>query len=293
MTTLYLYSIFNGLVLGMAIFLVSAGLTLAFGIMKIFNFAHGAFFMIGAYVAHAITGQEASSLPLFLGAALVAAMIVGSIGVLADLAIFRRLGDVPHEYTLMAAFGMMLLSTGATRIAFGQSVHTIYPPAAIGGLIDIGIGIPISIYGLFIIGCGIAAFVLLEIGLNRLWFGKLILAVARDPWMANVSGLRVQRLKLISVAISFALAGLAGGLLVANQSLSLHLGHSYLLLAFSAVIVGGLGSIRGAFIASVVFGLADSLNAVVLPSMPGIGTYVLLIALVLIRPQGIYRELAP
>lgn len=290
MNMLYLYSIYNGIVLGMAIFLVSAGLTLAFGIMKIFNFAHGAFFMIGAYVAYAVTGQEASSLPLFLGAALIAALVVGGIGILADLAIFRRLGNVPHEYTLMAAFGIMLLCTGLTRIAFGQSVHAIYPPAAIGGFIDLGF--PVSVYHLFVVGCGIAVFLLLEVGLNRLWFGKVVLAVARDSWMANVSGLRVQRIKLISVAVSFALAGLAGGLLVANQSLSLDLGHSYLLLAFCAVIVGGLGSVRGAFIAALIFGLAESLNSVVLPTMPGIGSYALLILLVLIRPQGLYPELS-
>lgn len=288
--TLYLYAVFNGLVLGLAIFLVSAGLTLAFGIMKIFNFAHGAFFMIGAYTAHAITGQEASSLPMFLAAAFVAAALIGCIGVIADLAIFRRLAGVPAEYTLMAAFGILLLCNGLTKIAFGQSVHAIYPPAVLGGFINMGV--PVSIYGLFIIGAGITVFVLLEIGLNRMWFGKMILAVARDPWMANVAGLRVQRLKLISVAISFALAGLAGGLLVANQSLSLDLGHSYLLLAFCAVIVGGLGSIRGAFIASIIFGLAGSLNSVLLPNMPGIGTYALLILLVLIRPQGIDPELS-
>jgi branched-subunit amino acid ABC-type transport system permease component len=288
-TALYLYAVFNGVVLGLAIFLVSAGLTLAFGIMKIFNFAHGAFFMIGAYVAYAIIGQEAS-LPLFLIAALIAATVVGGIGILADLAVFRRLSAVPAEYSLMAAFGIMLLATGGTRIAFGQSVHAIYPPAALDGTFDLGF--PISAYGLFIIACGIAVFLLLEIGLNRLWFGKLILAVARDPWMADVSGLRVQRLKLISVAISFALAGLAGGLLVANQSLSLDLGNSYLLLAFCAVIVGGLGSIRGAFVASIVFGLAESLNSVLLPTMPGIGSYALLVILVLISPRGIFPELS-
>jgi branched-subunit amino acid ABC-type transport system permease component len=290
MTALYLYSIFNGIVLGFAIFLVSAGLTLAFGIMKIFNFAHGAFFMIGAYVAYEIVGQEASSLLLFLAAALIAAAIVGGIGVLADLTIFRRLSDAPAEYSLMGAFGIMLLSTGGARIVFGQSVHAVYPPAALGGTLDVGF--PISEYGLFVIACGVAVFLLLEIGLKQLWFGKLILAVARDPWMADVSGLRVQRLKLISVAISFALAGLAGGLLVANQSLSLDLGNSYLLLAFCAVIVGGLGSIRGAFAASIVFGLAESLNSVLLPTMPGIGSYVLLIVLVLISPRGIFPELS-
>ncbi|MBZ6078475.1 branched-chain amino acid ABC transporter permease [Microvirga puerhi] len=285
---LYLYSIFNGLVLGMAIFLVSAGLTLAFGIMKIFNFAHGAFFMIGAYVAYAVTGQEASSLWIFLAAALIATIVVGSIGVLADLTIFRRLAGVPADYTLMAAFGIMLFCTGSTRIVFGQGIHAIYPPAILGGIADIGI--PISYYGLFIIACGLAVFLMLEIGLNRTWLGKQILAVARDPWMADVLGLRVRRLKLISVATSFALAGLAGGLLVANQALSLDLGHSYLLLAFCAVIVGGLGSIRGAFIAAIIFGLAESLNSVLMPTMPGISSYALLIILVLIRPHGLWPE---
>lgn len=290
MTGLYLFALFNGLVLGLAIFLVSSGLTLAFGIMKIFNFAHGAFFMVGAYTAYALTGQEASSLPVFVGAALVAAMLVGFVGVVADLAVFRRLAGVPAEYTLMAAFGILLLSNGITKITFGQGVHAIYPPAELGGIINLGM--PVSVYGLFIIGSGILVFLALEIGLNRLWFGKLVIAVARDPWMANVSGLRVQRLKLISVVVAFALAGLAGGLLVANQALSLDLGHSYLLLAFCAVIVGGLGSIRGAFLASILFGLAESLNSVLLPGLPGIATYSLLIVLVLIRPQGLYPELS-
>lgn len=290
MTSLYLSAIFNGLVFGFAIFLVSSGLTLAFGIMKIFNFAHGAFFMIGAYTAYAITGQEASSSLVFIGAAVASAALIGAIGVLADLSIFRRLAGAPAEYTLMAAFGVLLLCNGLTKIVFGQSVHAIYPPEALGGMMDAGF--PVSVYGLFIIAAGIVVFLALEIGLNRLWFGKLVLAVARDPWMANVSGLRVQRLKLIAVSVSFALAGLAGGLLVANQALSLDLGHSYLLLAFCAVIVGGLGSVRGAFIASIIFGLAESLNSVLLPTMPGIASYVLLIALVLLRPQGFYPELS-
>jgi len=285
MMSLYLYAIYNGLVLGLAIFLVSSGLTLAFGIMKIFNFAHGAFFMVGAYTAYALTGQEASSLFVFLGAALVAALLIGFVGVIADFAVFRRLAGVPAEYTLMAAFGILLLSNGVSKIAFGQAVHTVYPPEALSAFLDVGI--PVSVYGLFIIGAGIVVFLALEVGLNRLWFGKLVLAVARDPWMANVAGL-----KLFSVVLAFALAGLAGGLLVANQALSLDLGHSYLLYAFCVVIVGGLGSIRGAFIASILFGLAESLNAVVLPSLPGIATYSLLIILVLIRPQGLYPELS-
>ena len=290
MTSLFLFSIANGLVMGMAIFLVASGLTLAFGILKIFNFAHGTFFMIGAYVAYNLTGEEPSSFLIFRGAALVATIAVGAMGVASDLVVFRRLAGVPAEYTLIAAFAIMLMATGGARIAFGQDMHAIYPPRALGGMIDVGI--PISVYSLFVIIAGLLTFFGLEVGLNRLWFGKIIQAVARDPWMSEMTGLRVRRIKLASVALSFALAGLSGGLLVANQSLTLDLGHSSLLLAFCAVIVGGLGSVRGAFFASILFGLADSLNYVLLPTMPGVVVYALLITLVLVRPEGFYPELA-
>ena len=286
MTTLYLISLVNGLVLGSAIFLVATGLTLAFGVMKIFNFAHGSFYMIGAYLAHALTGQEASSLPVFLGAAAVAGVVVGALGIATDFVVFRRLAGVPTEYTLIATFAIMLICNGGTRMVFGQDIHTVYPPAALGGLLDFGV--PVSTYSIFIVAAALALFLFLEFGLNRLWFGKLVQAVARDPWMANVAGLRVQRIKLVSVGVSFALAGVAGGLLVANQALSLELGHSYLLLAFNAVIVGRLGSVGGAYLAAIVFGLCESLNFVLLPSMPGVASYVLLIALVLIRPAGLF-----
>lgn len=290
MTSQLLFGIFNGLVLGSAVFMVAAGLTLVFGILKIFNFAHGSFFMLGAYIGHSILGQQPSSLALFLLAALVAAVAVGLLGVVTDSVVFRRLASVPTEYTLIATFAIMLICNGAARMIFGQDVYTVYPPPSLDRLVDVGL--PLSIYSLFIIACGIVVFVFLEFGLNRLWFGKIVQAVARDPWMSDVIGLRVQRIKLISVGLSFALAGLAGGLLVANQSLSLDLGHSYLLLAFNCVIVGGLGSIRGAFIAAIIFGLFESLNAVLLPATPGIASYVLLIALILLKPNGLFPERA-
>lgn len=290
MTSQLLFGIFNGLVLGSAVFMVAAGLTLVFGILKIFNFAHGSFFMLGAYIGHSILGQQPSSLALFLLAALVAAVAVGMLGVVTDSVVFRRLASVPTEYTLIATFAIMLICNGAARMIFGQDVYTVYPPPSLDRLVDVGL--PLSIYSLFIIACGIVVFVFLEFGLNRLWFGKIVQAVARDPWMSDVIGLRVQRIKLISVGLSFALAGLAGGLLVANQSLSLDLGHSYLLLAFNCVIVGGLGSIRGAFIAAIIFGLFESLNAVLLPATPGIASYVLLIALILLKPNGLFPERA-
>lgn len=290
MTAQLLLATFNGLVAGMAVFLVAAGLTLVFGILKIFNFSHGAFFMVGAYLAHAVIGSEPSSLAMFLVAALGAAVVVGALGIAADLLVFRRLANVSTEYTLIATFAILLMCNGATRLIFGDNVYAVYPPDALDRLFDIGI--PVAAYALFILVSGVAVFVALEVGLNRLWFGKLAKAVARDPWMSGVIGLRVERIKLVSVGVSFALAGLAGALLVANQSLSLDLGNAYLLLAFNCVIVGGLGSIRGAFVAALIFGMIESFSSILTPGAPEIFPYVALIAMILIKPSGLYPEVA-
>lgn len=280
------FALLNGVVLGMAIFLVAAGLTLVFGILRVFNFAHGSFFMIGAYLAHAILGQEASSMLYFLGASLAAALVIGCVGLLVDRIVLRRLARVSGEYSLIATFAILLLADGAAKLIFGQDIYTVYPPPSLDRIADIGI--PVTYYSFFIIACGVVVLAVLEFGLNFLWFGKLVQAVARDPWMADVIGLRTQRIKLISVGVSFALVGLAGGLLVANQSLSLDLGHSYLLLAFNSVIIGGLGSVRGAFLAALILGLFESLNTVLLPAMPGILAYAVLIAVILLRPAGLF-----
>lgn len=290
MSTQYAFAALNGIVLGMAVFLVAAGLTLVFGILRIFNFAHGSFFMIGAYIAHAIMGQEPTALWFYLAAALAAAVVIGAIGLITDQIVLRRLAGVSNDYSLIATFAILLLAEGAAKLIFGQDIYTVYPPPALDRIADIGI--PVTFYSLFIIVCGVVVFALLEFGLNYLWIGKLIQAVARDPWMADVIGLRIQRIKLISVGASFALVGMAGGLLVANQSLSLDLGHSYLLLAFNSVIVGGLGSIRGAFLAALIFGLFESFNSVLLPSMPGTVSYAVLIAVILMKPEGLFPERA-
>lgn len=288
MTTQLAFAAFNGLVLGMAVFLVAAGLTLVFGILRVFNFAHGSFFMVGAYIAHAVMGREPRLVWQYLGAAVVAAIVIGIIGLIVDRVVLRRLAGVANDYTLIATFAILLLTEGAAKLIFGQDFYTVFPPPILDQIVNIGI--PVAYYSFFIIACGIIVFVLLEWGLNHLWFGKLVQAVARDPWMADVIGLRVQRLKLISVGASFALVGLAGALLVANQTLSLSLGQSYLLLAFNSVIIGGLGSVRGAFLAALILGLFESFNSVLLPSMPGTVAYVVLILVILLKPQGLFPE---
>ena len=140
---------------------------------------------------------------------------------------------------------------------------------------------------MFVIAAGAVVFLLLDFAIHRTRVGKLMQAVASDPWMSAMLGVNVPALLRISVVASFALAGFAGGLLVPLQTVDLTVGGSYLLLAFFAVIIGGLGSVRGAFAASLLLGVVQNLGNVLLPNVPGLAIYVALTAFLIWWPNGI------
>jgi branched-chain amino acid transport system permease protein len=282
-----LFAVFNAAAFGMAIFLVAAGLTLIFGLLRLLNMAQGGFFMIGAYTAYSVMGREVQSLGLFLFAALVGGVVVALLGLVTDRLVLRRLRNVDPHYVLIATFALMMVCTGVTKLIWGVDFFSVLPPPVLDQPMN-PFGLFFSAYQLFVIGAGVVAFLLLELAIHRLWFGKLMQALAADPWMAGVLGLNVSFGIAASVMLSFLLAGLAGGLLLPNQSLSTGLGDSYLLYAFFAVIIGGLGNIRGAFIGSLVLGLVQSLNTVLLPSVPGLAVYVVLAAFLLWKPNGLF-----
>jgi branched-chain amino acid transport system permease protein len=283
------FALVSGLTLAMAGFLVAAGLTLVFGILKILNFAHGAYFMVGAYVTYAVVGKAPQTVGWWIVGCVAGGIAVGLLGLLTDSIVFRRLRGVDQHYTLIATFALLLVVSGVVKLVWGLDYLAVRPPPALDSSLSLG-GLFISLYSLFVIGAGIAVFLVLDLAINRSWGGKLVQAVARDPWMADVLGVNTSVVMTIAVIVSFALAGLAGGLLVPNQSLSPGLGDVFLLFAFNAVILGGLGSVRGAFIASIILGLIESFSAVLLPEMPGITLYLALIAFILLKPQGLYGE---
>ncbi|CAN7707081.1 branched-chain amino acid ABC transporter permease [Aminobacter sp. LjRoot7] len=283
------FAIFSGLTLGMAGFLVAAGLTLVFGILKILNFAHGTFFMLGAYVTYTLVGAQPSSMAWFLVASLIAGLAVGIVGLATDLVVFRRLRNADYHYTLIATFALLLVMTGCIKVIWGLDFQLVRPPEMLDQTWFVG-GVFIPVYSLFVIAAGIAVFLLLEFLLQRSWIGKTVQAVARDPWMAEALGINTPVIMTAAVVVSFMLAGVAGGLLVPNQSLSPSLGDVFLLLAFTAVIIGGLGNVRGAFLASIMLGLVESVSTVLLPDLPGISLFVVLILFILIRPQGIFSS---
>lgn len=282
-----LFAVFNAAAFGMAIFLVAAGLTLIFGLLRLLNMAQGGFFMIGAYTAYSVMGRDPQSLGMFLLGALAGAVVVALLGLVTDRLVLRRLRNVDPHYVLIATFALMMVCTGVTKLVWGVDFFSVNAPPGLDRPMNT-FGLFFSSYQLFVIAAGVVAYLVLEVAIHRLWFGKLMQALAADPWMSGVMGLNVSLGVALSVMASFFLAGLAGGLLLPNQSLSTGLGDSYLMYAFFAVIIGGLGNIRGAFIGSLVLGLVQSLNTVLLPSVPGLAIYVVLAAFLLLRPNGLF-----
>jgi branched-chain amino acid transport system permease protein len=187
---------------------------------------------------------------------------------------------------LIATYALLLVCVGAVKLIWGLDFRSVMPPASLNSAIFLG-DLIMPTYTMFVIAAGVVVFIALELFISRTRTGQLIRVVAMDGWMARVLGIDIKRVYLVTVAISFGLAGLAGGLLSANQSLSPELGGIFLLQAFGVVIVGGMGSIRGAFIASILLGLIESFGSTLVPEYPGIFYLIALAVILLIRPQGI------
>ncbi|MBL4857967.1 MAG: branched-chain amino acid ABC transporter permease [Erythrobacter sp.] len=287
MTSQAVFVLFNGLASGMAFFLVAAGLTWVFGILKILNLAHGAFFMLGAYISYTIGGAWPGSIWVYLGVAAIAAAAVGVLGFLTDQIVLKRLRDVDYHYALIATFGLMLFCEGIAKLLWGADYYAVMPPPELDWPVQIG-GIYISMYTLFVIATGLVVFAVLELIMNRTWAGKIMRAVSNDPWMAGTVGINVPMVLMVAVVASFALAGFAGGILVPNQALSPHVGASFILYAFMAVVIGGLGSIRGTFIACILLGIVESANATFMAQYGGIAIFILLAIFLIWKPNGLF-----
>jgi len=279
----------NGLSWGMTIFLTAAGLSLVFGILHVLNFSHGGFLMIGAYLAYAIGAHlQAESLWGFLGTAVVCGVVVGLLGAAVERFVFRRLKGVSETYSLIATYALLILCQGVVKLIWGIDFLSVAPPEALAGAVRVGTFIAPN-FILFVIICGALVFLAMDMVLHRTDIGKRVQSAALDPAMAAWVGINVNAVFIWTVVAGFALAGLAGGLLSVNQSLSPEMGSSLIIQAFGALIVGGLGNIRGAFLASVLLGLITSFGDRLVPDVPGMFFFVALAVILLVRPQGLLK----
>lgn len=278
----------NSLTWAMATFLVAAGLTLVFGTLHILNFSHGGFFMIGAYAAYSLTNAlgGSSSIALYLFGSLAAGVLVALLGLVVDRLVLRRLAGVEDAYVLIATYALLLVCEGSTKLVWGLNYHSVMPPAVLDGAWMVGNAV-LPKLSMFIIGAGAVVFFMLEFFLNRTGPGRLVKAIAVDPWMARLLGINVRLVYTATVAIGFALAGLAGGLLVSNQTLSPTLASAFVIQAFGVIIIGGMGSISGAFLGSILLGLIDAVGQWFLPSLPGLPFFIAMTLILLLRPHGL------
>jgi branched-chain amino acid transport system permease protein len=285
--------LFNAMIWAMATFLVASGLTLVFGILHVLNFSHGGFFMIGGYVAYTVLSTFGADIPLwaYLVAALVASVAMGGTGIAVDTLVFRRLKSVDGVYVLIATYALLLVCDGIVKLIWGLNYLSVSPPRELLDVLFLG-GAIMPTFSIFVVASGVVVFLALDVVLNRTSAGRILQVIAVDPWMAGIVGINVSSVYRWTVITGFALAGLAGGLLVANQSLSPDLAGIFILQAFGVVIVGGMGSVRGAFVASIFLGLVEALSATYLPDYPGVLFFATIALVLIVRPEGLLSRQA-
>lgn len=293
--------VLNGLQFGVMLFLMAAGLTLIFGVMGLINLAHGSLYMIGAFAA-ATTAAATGSFLLGLAAALAAAALVGA---LIERLVIRRLYDRDHLDQVLATFALILIFSEGTRWVFGSFPLYLSIPPALSGPVTLPFGIEYPLYRLTLIGIGLAVAAGLFWLISSTRIGIQIRAGEADREMIGALGVDIDRLYLLVFALGAALAGLAGALIGAIQSVQVGMGEPVLILAFVVIVIGGIGSIRGAFIGALLVGLTDTLGRVLLPaafglvmdpsaattvgaSLASMAIYILMAAVLIARPRGLF-----
>jgi branched-chain amino acid transport system permease protein len=260
-TALLLEQILNGLQLGVMLFLMAAGLTLIFGVMGLINLAHGSLYMIGAF-ACATVAAWTGSFWLGLAASLAAAAAAGAI---VEMTVIRRLYDRDHLDQVLATFALILIFSEGTRWVFGSLPLYLNIPDLLRGTIPLPGGGRYQIYRLAIIAVGVAVAVGLYLLIAKTRLGMRIRAGESDREMIAALGIDIRTLYTVVFALGAALAGLAGAMVGALQSVQVGMGEPVLILAFVVIVIGGIGSIKGALVGAVLVGLIDTLGRFLLP----------------------------
>ena len=283
------------------LFLLAAGLTLVFGIMDMINLAHGSLYMIGAYLMATLaqaTGSFWAALPL----ALIATALVGAV---LEVVLLRNLYERDHLTQVLATFAVIMIANEAVRIVWGAQSLMLNAPAALTGPVRLPGGVQYASYRLAIIGVGVAVAICLYVLVTKTKIGMLVRAGASNREMALVMGVNIRSLFTAVFALGAALCALAGAMLGPILAVQVGMGENILILAFVVIVIGGIGSIRGAFVGALLVGAVDTMGRALLPiafakmfspqaasnlgpSLSSILIYVLMAAVLFFRPQGLF-----
>jgi branched-chain amino acid transport system permease protein len=301
--TLVLEQFLNGLQFGVALFLLAAGLTLVFGIMSVINLAHGSLYMIGAYAA-ALAAERTGSFIV----AIVAGLAAGAAaGLLIEFIVIRRLYARDHVQQVLATFGLILFINEGVTIIFGRQPLFVATPKLLSGAVELIPGVPYPTYRLAVIAVGLFVAFALYLFVNKTRAGMLVRAGSTHREIVRALGVNVRLLYTLVFGLGALLAGLAGMMAGPLLAVQVGMGEQVLLLAFVVVVIGGIGSIRGAFFGAMIVGITDTLLRAFLPAilhafmtisqadalaagLSSMGIYLVMALVLLIKPEGLFSE---
>ena len=298
---LFIEQMLNGLGYGLMLFLLAAGLTLVFGIMDVMNLAHGSLFMGGAYVAASVHTRTDS----FVGAMLAALVVVVLVALVLEALLVRRLYGRDHLAQVLATFGIILVADDLVKMAWGPAPIMASAPAALSGAVEILPGLPYPAYRLVILVAGLVVAGGLYLLVNHTRVGMLVRAGASNRAMAEFMGVRVGRIFSLVFLVDAALAALAGALMGPLTAVQVGMGEEILIPSLVVLVIGGIGSIRGAFVAAMLVGLVDTIGRAFVPLalrpllpptlvsdlsalIAGVATYALMAAVLAFKPTGLF-----
>lgn len=282
----FLIQLLNSLQYGLLLFMLAAGLTLIFGIMGVVNLAHGSFYMLGAYLAYALSGYFGSLTLAILGGAVLAALF----GLALEWLLFRHFYHRDHLDQVLLTFGLIYIFEELRSILWGDDVHGVAIPDFLGASIPLTDNLSYPVYRLFMSGVCVALALGLYLLISKTRLGMKIRAGAFNRDMTEALGVNIKLIHAVVFAMGVALAAVAGMIAAPISSVYPNMGSQVLIMCFVVVVIGGIGSVRGALISALLVGLVDTFGKILLPSVAGMLVYMLMAAVLLWKPEGLFKS---
>lgn len=282
----FLIQCLNALQYGLLLFLVASGLTLIFGVMGVINLAHGSFYMLGAYMAFALAPLMGGSFFATLAVGLLLAVLFGYV---LEWAFVSFLYQRDHLQQVLMTYGLILVFEETRSLLLGDDVHGVAPPAFLQGSLPLGDLMTYPIYRLFISGVCVVVAIAMYLVLTRTRLGMTIRAGSVNREMTQSLGVNIGLLSRMVFAAGVAIAALAGMVAAPVSSVYPGMGNSVLIICFVVVVIGGIGSIRGALMAALLIGVVDTFGKVLLPQAAGVLVYLMMAAILLWKPDGLFK----
>ena len=282
----FLIQLLNSVQYGLLLFMLAAGLTLIFGIMGVVNLAHGSFYMLGAYLGYSLSGHFGSLTLAILGGAVLAVLF----GLALEWLLFRHFYHRDHLDQVLLTFGLIYIFEEVRSILWGDDVHSVQVPEMLNWSIPLTDNLSYPVYRLVTSGVCIALALGLYLLISRTRLGMKIRAGAFNREMTESLGINIRLIHAVVFALGVALAAIAGMIASPVSSVYPGMGSSVLIMCFVVVVIGGIGSVRGALVAALLVGLVDTFGKVLVPQIAGMAVYMLMAAVLLYKPEGLFKQ---